>query len=185
VEFCEDKGNSHGILVQLAQSATKNLGSNVLMENGMKNGKPSHYDCPICNKRIPVGLHYGIVRSGHLKTHGINTAFISPEHRDDPEFMRKYYGATHVSEERAIRILREASVDVSSKEAAILGTDRLLSSEEAVKLMEERGYGTKDDSLVARTGRVLLDLARDNKVRVWLWRDGELKFQYEPASEGK
>ena len=63
------------------------------MENG--NGKPDHYDCPICNQRTPCRV-YGIARSAHLKTHGINTKFISPEHRDDAEFIRRYFAATHV-----------------------------------------------------------------------------------------
>lgn len=73
------------------------------MENG--DNKPDFYICPICKQRIPVlaghltmnqSKAYGITRSAHLRTHGINTKFISPEHRDDAEFIRRYYAATHV-----------------------------------------------------------------------------------------
>jgi hypothetical protein len=55
-----------------------------------------------------------------------------------------------------------------------LGEDKLLSVEEALKLMKERAVDKSD------TGKALFNLVRKRNVRVWLTKNGELYYQYNP-----
>ena len=55
-----------------------------------------------------------------------------------------------------------------------LGKDRLLSKDEAIRIMKERG---EDKSIV---GKALLELVKEEKVRVWLCSDGKLRYQRNP-----
>ena len=57
------------------------------------------YMCPICGKNIRFVVHpllgeawsRGCVRGEHLRSHGIDHRFISPERKDDPVFIREFF----------------------------------------------------------------------------------------------
>ena len=55
-----------------------------------------------------------------------------------------------------------------------LGKDRLLKTDEAVRIMKERGED------VGEVGRAVLELVKEGKVRVWLCSDGQLRYQRNP-----
>lgn len=53
------------------------------------------YDCPICGTTIPVKSGtkqgYGMVRSNHLRSHGINTSFLTLEQKNSRDYIKKLY----------------------------------------------------------------------------------------------
>lgn len=57
----------------------------------------------------------------------------------------------------------------------VLGKDKLLTTEEAVKAIHERPFEPKMDA-------ALTNLAKEGRIRVWLM-DGELAFQYDRAGD--
>jgi hypothetical protein len=58
-----------------------------------------------------------------------------------------------------------------------LGVDKLLSMDEAVKAIMER------EKCRESIKKALIVLVKSGKVRVWLCRDGEIRYQYNPEGE--
>lgn len=55
----------------------------------------TYYHCPICKEAIPVRSSkpqaLGLVRSNHLRKHGIFTSTLTLEQKKDPDFLRSLY----------------------------------------------------------------------------------------------
>jgi hypothetical protein len=59
-----------------------------------------------------------------------------------------------------------------------LGVDKLLSIDEAVKIILEK------EQCDQAMKKALVGVVRAGKVRVWLCQDGNIRYQYNPTSEG-
>jgi len=62
----------------------------------------------------------------------------------------------------------------------VLGKDRLLSPEEAVKAIKDDPY-FEDPKM----DEELIELAREDRIQVWRRADGELRFRYNPYPKGQ